>query len=98
MVINESDSPITEISVEYNGGTIELPLLNPKSKENARIFPAGETDLTLKYRDISTKEVRIEKVDVYLEPGYMGKVEIKFDINGKVSSKVQIDWLVNPFH
>ncbi len=97
VIINESNAQVEKISVKYNGGSIELHTLSPKSSEKVPIIPQGETDLTLEYVNPFTKEVQSERIDIYLEPNYIATVEIRFKADGKINWQEDISWWVNPF-
>jgi hypothetical protein len=85
ILVNDSYLEITEIRVIHSAGSIEVPFLRPMSSEKVYIEPAGESALSIKFRDPSTKEIREEKLDTYFEHGYAGTIEFFYWKSGEVT-------------
>lgn len=85
ILVNDSYFEITEISVEHSAGSIKVPVLRPMSSKKVYIEPAGESALSVKFKDPSTKEIREEKLDTYFEHGFAGTIEFFYWKNGEVT-------------
>jgi hypothetical protein len=85
-VVNEGMTPITDLTVSYTGGRELLRELWPGESREFSINPSGESALEISFVD-SSGHSRGRKIDVYFERNYRGRIDIKIDEAGKVSSR-----------
>lgn len=94
MVVIKSgcEKEISEIKVEYTGGSFAVPSLAPNKTKAQLINPDGESTLILKFKDPFTNQTTSQDLDLYFERNYRGKIEITFDSNGKVNWRIDHYW------
>jgi hypothetical protein len=80
-VANFTSKPVRTVRLLYKGGEFCVPDLEPGQTIMGTIYPLGETDLSL-YVEQAEGKVTSEKIDVYLEPGYRGRVDISITDQG----------------
>ena len=83
-VKNNSNKPISNISISYSGGSFEIPELATQTSQQFEITPSGETSLMLSYYDNNAKSYDA-LIDIYIEQGYSGKIDISIGEDGTVS-------------
>ena len=83
VVQNNSGEVLTNLSLVYTGGSIEISTLDIHEVQQFRIKPTGETDLRLSYQDYRNNSFDT-LVGVYLEPGYSGEIKIVIGPSGDV--------------
>jgi len=84
-VVNEGLTPITDLAVSYRGGRELIRELWPGESREFSINPAGESDLEISFIDAAGL-LHNRKIDVYFEHNYRGRMDIRIDATGKVSS------------
>jgi hypothetical protein len=88
-VVNEGMTPLTDLTVSYTGGRELLRELWPGESRAFSINPSGESALDVSFVD-SSGQSRGRKIDVYFERNYRGRIDIRIDAMGKVSSKDKV--------
>ena len=81
-VTNETDSPVTSLTVQYTGGTINVPSVPPGTTLREKLRPTGESHLEVAF-DLEGRHVQ-KPLDVYFEPGYRETFRIAIAGEGDV--------------
>ena len=84
-VVNEGLTPITDLTVSYTGGRELIRELWPGESREFPITPSRESALEIGFVD-ATGHSHSRKIDVYFEHSYRGRIDIRIDGAGKVSS------------
>jgi hypothetical protein len=84
-IINISTNDIFSLSVLYKDGEHNYSLLKNGENLSVKIKPAGATSITILYEENYTKYIK--DIQVYLEPGYNGDIEVLIYTNGNISRK-----------
>lgn len=84
-VFNEGSTPVTDLTVSYKGGRQLVRELWPGEGLEFSINPSGESDLEISFVD-ATGQSRGRTLGVYLAPDFHGRIDIRLDGAGKVSS------------
>ena len=84
-VVNGGFTPLTDLTVSYTGGRELLRELWPGESREFTINPSGESDLEISFVD-ATGNIHGQRIDVYFERNYRGRIDIRIDATGKVTS------------
>ena len=84
ILVNESDGSFKGAVLTFTGGTRDLHELRAGSVKRVRIAVTGESDLVVKCTD-ATSQTRLHKLNVYIEPGYRGRIVVTFRKSGEVT-------------
>src|SRR5438552_19006710 len=71
---NGTSWPVSKIQFTYRGGQLAIPQLESGASGGGYVFPSTETHLTLSYEARGAD--RQEEIEMYMEPGYRGRVDI----------------------
>lgn len=85
-ISNKGDYPIYKLKVIYTGGTIFVERIATQEDKRFIIKPKSESDIKLEYMDSESNKFKC-KIDVYLEKGYSGSMDIKIKKSGKLNYK-----------
>jgi len=88
-VTNEGSAPISNLKISFTGGERTLSKLGAESTHEFRVKPTGESDIIISFLDASGSAHSHGDI-VYLEPNYQGRIDIKVDRLGNVTSKDDI--------
>lgn len=94
-VVNEGLTPITDLTISYTGGRELIRQLWPGESVEVSVNPTGESDLKINFAD-ATGHSRGRTLDVYLAPDFHGRIDIRLDGAGKVSSHHEITSCLSP--
>jgi hypothetical protein len=83
-LFNKSSGLLSDLSLEFTGGSYHVDSLSPKEIIPWVVNPSGESNLIIKYVDAS-KRFRISTIDTYFERGYSGSINIYIGNSGNVS-------------
>lgn len=86
---NESEQPISNVTLFFTGGEQHIPLIEPFSSQQVSINPDGESSLEISFID-SNNMVFKETIDVYFEHNYKGELYLTIDSNKDVTWKSEI--------
>jgi hypothetical protein len=95
LVNNASAANLSSVEVRFAGGTNPLPRLGAGATFKSKVRPCRESALMLAFVDVDGRAHATE-VDVYLEPGYGGSIEITVGRNAQVtwSNKSTTRWFL----
>jgi hypothetical protein len=88
-VTNDGSAPLSNLKVSFTGGERMLMRLEPRSTHEFRIKSTGDSGVSISFQDASGSAHSYE-LNVYLEPNYCGKIDIKVDRFGKITSQDEI--------
>lgn len=88
VVQNQTSAPITNLRIDYTGGSLSINNIEPRQEVKKSIYPSGESDLTISYFTEDTQYS--QKVNVYIEPSYSGRVTISIIRRGEISIRHKI--------
>jgi hypothetical protein len=88
-VVNGGFTPITDMTVSYAGGRELLRELWPGESREFTINPSGESDLEISFVD-ATGHSHGRTIEVHFERNYSGRIDIRIDAAGNVSSHDEI--------
>jgi len=88
-VVNEGLTPVTDLTISYKGGRELIRELWPGESLELSIHPSGESDVEINFAD-ATGHSRGRNIGIYLAPDFRGRIEIRLDGAGKVSSHHEI--------
>lgn len=84
LIANESDAAFRNMELIYTGGVERIGELGPNATYTTHVNPTSESHLELSW--IGTKgQKHFYRIDVYMEPDYIGSVAIKIDRNYRIS-------------
>ncbi len=88
---NDSNFIIKDIRLDFKGNTFDWAELSPHSKASIIATPKNElADLSITFIDTSGRQ-HYKVIDVYVEPGYRGKLNIRVDNNNNVTWETKIE-------
>ena len=85
-VINATGGEVTNVQIEFTGGSKSFPKLKFGESLEIRVNPDGESDLVVRFADSSGKQFSANDI-VYFEHNYRGTIHITIGPDGKVTSK-----------
>jgi hypothetical protein len=85
VVVNNSGSTVNNINIVYTGDTKVVEQLKSGKSYRTNINPTGESDITLKWSGSDGVEYE-QFVGVYIEHNYGGKVTVKINKDGTLST------------
>ena len=85
-ITNMSTNDISNLSILYKGGNHKYSLLQKGENISLKITPAGESSITIEYEEDNEKYIK--DIDVYIEPGYRGNIEVIIYSNGNIFSDI----------
>ena len=90
-VENQTDEPVTNVSVEVTGETYNIGTLNPGDRTSVRVQPTGESAVVV----IGTRDGAVDRVSVpvyFEESHYQGTVSVGFQPEGEalIESDIRI--------
>ena len=80
---NSGTAPLLNVRLQFSGGECALSTLPGKTKRTLLLNVIGESGLSLEFEDQAGMK-HGDKLDVYLEPGYGGTVQLNVDDHNKV--------------
>jgi hypothetical protein len=84
VLTNQGSSPVRNVRVWFSGGSDIVSEVRAGAQERMRVRPRSESGLRLEFVD-SQGGQHSEPINVYIEPGYGGRVTIEIDDDNKVS-------------
>lgn len=92
IVNNNSGASISNLKVEYTGGSVGTDKVDNNQTYKSFVNPQSESHLEIQFIDNHGKVVR-KKVDVYFEKNYKGNIDItiKKDYELAIKSDVQVN-------
>ena len=84
LVTNESDATLRNMELIYQGGVERIEELGSNATYTTHVNPTSESHLELSWID-SKRQKHFCRIDVYMEPDYIGSVTIKIDQNYRIS-------------
>lgn len=89
LITNNSLSSLTDLHLEFTGGKCHLAKLEASQTRSFVVKPKGESHLVLSFSDVFGKR-QTKQIDIYMESGYTGKIEIGIDGMGELTIKDQV--------
>lgn len=83
-ITNNSGSTISDLRIIYSGGSFLIKTLEPNISKRLLINPKGESDTKLEFKDPRGTKFK-ETIEVYIEEGYSGSLDITIGPDGKVT-------------
>ena len=95
IVINDTDVPVQEMRIIFNGGARYVPLVAPGRGVSVRINPVAESHLEAEFTQLPNSS-RHEVIDVYLEHDYRGTVLLRVKKAGRIqySKCIDLPWTI----
>lgn len=84
VVMNWTPGPLTEVQIEFVGGSVTIPQILPRTSITEVVNPSSESSLTLHFK-VATGKRRTEPIDVYIERNYRGTIHITVQPDGQVT-------------
>jgi hypothetical protein len=81
---NNSGKSISDISIYYTGGVKKIDILSNMQVWKGTLNPRGESSLKIELFDDKNKKY-FSIIDVYLENGYSGYIDIEIDSTYRMS-------------
>jgi hypothetical protein len=88
-VVNESGGAVREVNLRFSGGNAAVGEIRAGERRNVRVAPKWKSGLEMEYLEASGKRY-VEKVDVYLAPGFSGNITIWIREGGDVRWKNEV--------
>jgi hypothetical protein len=82
-VSNRNAMGVSNLSLVYSGGQVDVPILSSGSTYEALVRPTGESSVQVTYW--LGGSMMKTNLDVYIEPGYKGEVLVTIKPDGNVS-------------
>jgi len=87
---NNSGKSISNVSLYYTGGVKKINTLSNMQVWEGNLNPTGESNLKIELFDDKNKK-HFSLIDVYLEKGYSGYIDIEIDSTYNISYKNYIN-------
>lgn len=85
-ITNSSGGGVTDILLSFTGGEEHVAEIKAGALHKLRLNPRGASSLTLQYTG-ADGIVHTNKLGLYFEPGYRGRIDIEIGTNGVLTYK-----------
>lgn len=92
-ITNLTETILKKIKIDYNGGQIFLPNLEPMKHEEFKIFPKGESQIEIQFSDYNNKRYKAT-IYTYLENDYIGSFKIQIVSLKKLNWQSEIYYFI----
>jgi len=83
-ITNRTGGAVTQVDIAYTGGFVRILELKPNASYGRRVNPDGESHLELVWIDPGGQK-RSEKLGLYFERNYRGRVDFTVQPDGTIS-------------
>lgn len=85
-ITNGSGGDVKDILLSFTGGEEHVAQIRAGALHRLRLNPRGASSLTLQYTG-ADGVARTNKLGLYFEPGYRGRIDIEIGTNGTLTYK-----------
>ncbi len=76
LIHNAGPESLQRVSLYVSGAKYEIGEIENLETRSCRVYPSGESDVEIRFLAKDGSESK-HRIDVYLEPGYRGSIEIE---------------------